>query len=162
MTKSRNFSERKALVEEFLRMDPTDYKRPCLYIADDLYKNATHAKELYGLPCNIPMCLDHRPYYANGHIHNAVLLGNNKSNIEHWGFINKKDRIGIFDKNVTLLSKLDRTDFIWETGFWVIPNEKYRLMNYSTGFHAYGEAGQKPTVEVIPTYPIEYQDIIPA
>ncbi|MHC1611312.1 MAG: hypothetical protein ACXQTW_06945 [Candidatus Methanospirareceae archaeon] len=159
-----NFSERKALVEEFLRVDPTPYAEinHCLYIADRLYKNATHAKELYGLPCNIPMCLDHRPYYGNGHIHNAVLLGNNKSNIEHWGFINKKDRIGIFDKNVTLLSKLDRTDFIWETGFWVIPNEKYRLMNYSTGFHAYGEAGQKPTVEVIPTYPIEYQDIIPA
>ena len=134
-----NFTERKALVEEFLRVDPTDYKRICLYIADDLHKNATHAKELYGLPCDIPMCLDHVPATGFGHICNAVLLGDNKSEIEHWGFINEMDRIGIFDKNVTLLSKLDRTDFIWETGEWVTPDELYKLSNYSIGFHAYGK-----------------------
>jgi len=90
-----NFSERKALVEELLRVDPTPYAEinHCLYIADRLYKNATHAKELYGLPCDIPMCLDYRPDFGLGHINNAVLLGTNKSDIEQWGFINMEDNL---------------------------------------------------------------------
>jgi len=97
-----NFTERKALVEEFLRLDPTPYAEinHCLYIADRLYQNATHAKELYGLPCNIPMCLVHRPSGSSGgigHIYNAVLLGNNKSDIEQWGSIDGMDYIDIFN-----------------------------------------------------------------
>ncbi len=157
-----NFTERKGLVELFLDKDPTPYSEinQCLYIADDLYQNATNAKALYELEDDIPMCLDHHP--QNEHIDNAVLLGTNKSNIEHWGFINGRDRIGIFDKNVTLLSKLNRTDYIWETGFWVTPDELYKLSNFSKGFHAYGEKGQKPIVDVILEYPTEYQYVKPA
>jgi len=125
-----NFTERKALVEEFLRKDPTDYKRICLYIADDLYKNATHAKELYGLPCDIPMCLVHRPPGNSGgigHAFNAVLLGNNKSDIEQWGWINRKDNVALFDKNATKPFKDDEIRFLWGNGSWIIPDERYGL-----------------------------------
>ena len=105
-----NFTERKALVEEFLRLDPTPYAEinHCLYIADRLYQNATHAKELYGLPCDIPMCLQHEPGGV-GHICNAVLLGTNKSNLEHWGRINGMDYVGIFDKNHTIPIEINST-----------------------------------------------------
>ena len=157
-----NFTERKALVEEFLRKDPTDYKRICLYIADDLYKNATHAKELYGLPCDIPMCLVHRPAIGIGHIYNAVLLGNNKSDIEQWGWINREDYVALFDKNATKPFKDDEIDYLWGNGSWIIQDERYRLTNYSIGFDMHWEPNQKPNITVIPTYPREYQDIIPA
>ena len=158
-----NFSERKALVEEFLRVDPTPYAEinHCLYIADRLYQNATHAKELYGLPCNIPMCLNYEPATGIGHICNAVLLGNNKSDIEHWGIINMEDDIGIFDKNVTLPFAADRKDRIWETGEWVTLDELYKLSNYSIGFDVHWEPNEKPNITIVPTYPVEYQLVSP-
>ena len=159
-----NFSERKALVEEFLRVDPTPYAEinHCLYIADRLYQNATHAKELYGLPCDIPMCLVHRPAIGIGHIYNAVLLGNNKSDIEQWGWINREDYVALFDKNATKPFKDDEIDYLWGNGSWIIQDERYRLTNYSIGFDMHWEPNQKPNITVIPTYPREYQDIIPA
>jgi len=159
-----NFTERKALVEEFLRKDPTS-ETHCLYYADALYQNATHAKELYRLEDNIPMCLNHNPEYANGHISNAVLLGTNKSNIEHWGFINGVDvgdYIDIFDKNITFPVAVDRLDYIWKNGEWIVPDEKYMLTNYSVGFKVHWEPNQKPIITIISTYPAESQELHPA
>jgi len=142
-------------------VDPTPYAEinHCLYIADRLYQNATHAKELYGLPCDIPMCLDYK--IGHEHIDNAVLLGQNKSDIEHWGFINMRDSIGIFDKNVTVPFAADRNDRIWETGEWITPDELYKLSNYSIGFNVHWEPNQKPNITVISTYPVEYQVVSP-
>ena len=159
-----DFGERKGLVEEFLDRDPTDYDEihQCIYIADALHKNATNAKELYGLPCDIPMCLDHMPDYALGHLCNAVLLGDNKSEIEHWGTINGKDKVVIFDKNFTFPFEADRIDRIWKNGTWIIPDERYRLTNYKIGFNVSWLPDQKPIIEIIPTYPTEYQDLYPA
>jgi len=47
-----NFTERKALVEEFLRVDPTKYEAAgtCGWVAYRGYYNATHAKELRSCP----------------------------------------------------------------------------------------------------------------
>jgi len=154
------FAERKALVEEFLRVDPTPYSEinQCLLIADRLYQNATRAKELYGLPDNIPMQLDLRPF----HIMNAVLLGDNKSNIEHWGWINEEDYVAIFDKNITIPIESSETDYIWKNGEWIIPNELYRLTNYTIGFNITWEPYQLPNITIIYEYPREYQDVYPA
>ncbi len=159
-----NFTERKDLVELFLEKDPTPYSEigQCLYIADALYQNATNAKELYGLEDNIPMGLDHNPEYANGHISNAVFLGNNKSDIQHWGFINGEDYISIFNKNITFPIELDRLDYIWANGIWITPDELYRLTNYSVGFDVHWEPNQKPNITIVPTYPTEHQDLYPA
>ena len=131
-----------------------------MYIADRLYKNATHAKELYGLPCDIPMCLDHHP--RNEHIMNAVLLGDNKSDIGNWGFINKKDYLYVFDKNHTKSHKAERLDYIWKNGAWIVLDEEYRLTNYSIGFNVTWLPYEKPIIEIIPTYPVEYQVVSPS
>ena len=111
--------------------------------------------------CDIPMCLVHRPAII-GHIYNAVLLGNNKSDIEQWGWINRKDNVALFDKNATKPFKDDEIRFLWGNGSWVIQDERYRLTNYSIGFNMTWEPNQKPNITVIPTYPKEYQDIVPA
>lgn len=157
-----DFGERKALVEEFLERDPTDYDaiHQCIYIADALHKNATNAKALYGLEDDIPMCLNH--CIENEHVMNAVLLGVNKSNIEHFGFISGKDHLYIIDKNVTLPFEADRTDRIWKNGSWIVPDELYRLEDYKVGFNVSWLPHQKPTIEIIPEYPSEYQDLYPA
>ncbi len=78
-----DFDERKALTEQFLAVDPTDYDKinQCLYIADALYQMPPMQKELYGLEDDIPMYLQHEPGDGFGHICNAVLLGNNESDL---------------------------------------------------------------------------------
>ena len=156
-----DFNERKALTEQFLAVDPTPYAEinHCLYIADRLYQNATNAKELYGLEDDIPMCLDH--FIDEIHIANAVLLGNNESDICQWGFIGGGDKITFFDKNVTLPFTADRKDRIWENGRWITPDELYRLTNYSVGFDVHWEPNQKSVITVISTYPYPYQDVYP-
>ena len=83
-----NFTERKALVEEFLRKDPTPkVVGKSGQQAHYLRVNGTMAKELYGLPCDIPLCWVYSGGAVRGHGMNAVLLGTNKSNIDDWGFI---------------------------------------------------------------------------
>jgi hypothetical protein len=148
------------LVEEFLEKDPTPYAEinQCLYIADRLYQNATNAKELYGLEDNIPMCLVHEPF----HISNVVLLGTNKSDIEHFGWISGGDKVIIFDRNVTIPIEHNNTRYVWETGRWITPDELYRLTNYSVGFNIHWEPNQKPVITVIPDYPSDHQDGYPA
>jgi len=155
-----DFAERKALTEQFLAVDPTDYAEinQCLYIADALYQNATHAKELYGLEDDIPMELD----YGGMHICNVVLLKTNKSDIEHWGFINMEDDIRFFDKNHTIPVELNDSNHIFRNGTWITPDELYRLTNYSMGFEIHWEPNQKPIVTIVPTYPQPYQDLYPA
>ncbi len=150
-----DFGERKGLVEEFLEKDPTPYSEinQCLYIADALYQNATNAKELYGLEDDIP--LEFNKPEDQIHILNAVLLENNRSNIQHWGFINGVDGdegFYIFDKNITCPFENDRNDRIWKTGKWVTPDELYRLANYSVGFDVHWEPNQKPNITIVPVY----------
>ena len=83
-----NFSERKALVEEFLRVDPTPkVVGKSGQQAHYLRVNGTMAKELYDLPCDIPLCWVYSGGAVRGHGMNSVLLGTNKSNIDDWGFI---------------------------------------------------------------------------
>ncbi len=83
-----NFTERRALVEEFLKKDPTPkVVGKSGQQAHYLRVNGTMAKELYGLPCDIPLCWVYSGGVVKGHGMNGVLLGTNKSNIDDWGFI---------------------------------------------------------------------------
>ena len=86
-----NFSERKALVEEFLRVDPTKYEAPntCGWVEYRGYYNMTHAKELYGLEDNIPACLMVSIIKGAPLSHgiNAVLIKNNKTNFDDWALV---------------------------------------------------------------------------
>ena len=151
-----NFDERYNLTMDFLMEDST-YINHCLYYATELYENAISAKELYELPCDIPMNFVMIP----GHMFNAVLLGNNKSNIENWGWINRRDSIAIFERNATIPFEDNTTDYIWGNGTWIIPDQIYRFEDYEVGFNIHYLPNQKPNITVIPTYPFSYQNIMP-
>ncbi len=116
-----NFTERKGLVEDFLEKDPTEYEDAgtCGWVAYRGYHNATNAKELYGLVDNIPMCLVDSIIEGSpsGHMTNAVLIKNNKTNISDWMFMDVGD--DMINKNPSEMSLNNSIYNIWGKGEWL-------------------------------------------
>ncbi len=117
-----NFTERKGLVELFLDKDPTEYEDAgtCGWVAYRGYHNATNAKELYGLEDDIPMCLvnsiiEGAPF---GHMTNAVLIKNNKTNFDDWAFVRAaSDEINL---NPSQQAQMNNSIInIWGKGEWL-------------------------------------------
>jgi len=160
-----NFTERKALVEEFLRVDPTKYEaaNTCGWIEYRGYYNMTHAKELYGLEDNIPACLDRNIHAGapTGHMNIAILIGNNKSNPADWYVVDVGgDGMGpIYNPDLIFPKDANFTDNIWGKAEWL---ENYFKEDYPSTpdgincsdhkikFRIKAKAGETATVTIEP------------
>ena len=159
-----NFTERKALVEEFLRVDPTKYEAAgtCGWVAYRGYYNATHAKELYGLEDNIPVCLEVSIEAGSsvGHMKNGILMGNNKSNASQWYIFDAADDntiYPIFNPDAIAPIDVNFTRNFWGKGEWLEnyfngswPPDAINCSDHQIKFRIKAKAGETATVTIEP------------